>query len=232
MNEIQIYPEQLQQLSTEINKAEQKASEAAQTLTWHYSSLLMNLSGGTTGAIEDLKDELKHAIHQYKDCLDTIQILIHRTRTKMEEEDQRLAAQINTLSRKLTFAPLAVTSLLSMNPVTDRLKNTFKAGQAAAVHYFGESFQSFKNVLSHEKIIQSFQTAYLEIVNGPLGKTRAYLREMGRKIGEFKLTFSSINTIDGGSASTEWTSEQSRVNYGKEEEKQSEEENPITKVIK
>ncbi|MGG3823094.1 pre-toxin TG domain-containing protein, partial [Geobacillus thermodenitrificans] len=94
---IRLKPDELETVAGHIPEAEDACQRARTTLSWELSSLVMNLPGVSTPAIEELRDELVHWLKRYEDKLNEAEELLYRTAAAMRQADQTLADNMKEL---------------------------------------------------------------------------------------------------------------------------------------
>ncbi|MEB3751157.1 hypothetical protein EP10_001998 [Geobacillus icigianus] len=98
---IRLKPDELETVAKHIPDAEDACERARTTLSWEPSSLVMDLPGVSTPAIEVLRDELVHWLKRYEDKLNEAEELLYRAAAAMRQADETLADNMKEFGLEL-----------------------------------------------------------------------------------------------------------------------------------
>ncbi|MED4916300.1 pre-toxin TG domain-containing protein, partial [Geobacillus thermodenitrificans] len=229
---IRLKPDELETVAGHIPEAEDACQRARTTLSWELSSLVMNLPGVSTPAIEELRDELVHWLKRYEDKLNEAEELLYRTAAAMRQADQTLADNMKELGLEFLGWYDVQRLFGEYDPVTgerlsagDRLlaggmlllsvvppaKGAGIAGKAAIKGAkaldTASTLSKVKHVVHGDKIKGFFQTIYHQVVKAPLTETARLFKKQWDEFVESIASVSWQPAYAGvGPASRVWMS--------------------------
>ncbi|MGG3919902.1 pre-toxin TG domain-containing protein [Parageobacillus thermoglucosidasius] len=218
MTTIRVNPEELEAVAEHVSDAEDGCSRARTSLSWEFPSLVMNIPGISTAAIDSLRDELIHWLDRYEEKLNEAEELLYRTAAAIRQADQTLADNIIEFGLELLGWYDLQRVFGEYDPVTgerisvgDRLfaggmlllsiippaKGASVAGKAAVkgakaagtVAEVSKWISKTKNVLNVDKIKGAFQTIYHQVIKGPITAT---IRSFKKQWENFLENISSV----------------------------------------
>ncbi|MED4905411.1 pre-toxin TG domain-containing protein [Parageobacillus thermoglucosidasius] len=200
MTTIRVKPEELETVAKHVPDAEDACRRARTSLSWELPSLVMEIPGISTDAIDSLRDELIHWLDRYEEKLNEAEELLYRTAAAIRQADQTLADNMKEFGLELSGWYDVQRLFGEYDPITgerisgwDRLvaggmllasfvppvKGAGVAGKAAvkgakAAGIVAEVLKwisKTKNVLNVDKIKGAFQTIYHQVIKGPITAT-------------------------------------------------------------
>jgi hypothetical protein len=200
MTAIRVQPEDLEAVAKHVPDAEDACQRARTTLSWELPSLVMEIPGVGSGAIDELKDELFHWLQRYEEKLNEAEELLYRTAAVMRQADQTLADNMKEFGLELLGWYDLQRLFEEYDPITgerisgwDRLfaggmlllsvippaigagvagKAAIKGAKAAGTAAdVSKWISKTKNVLHYDKIKSFFQTIYHQVIKGPIIET-------------------------------------------------------------
>ncbi|MBA2871428.1 uncharacterized protein YukE [Anoxybacillus calidus] len=200
MTTIRVQPEELETVAKHVPDAEDACQRAQTSLSWGLPSLVMEIPGIGSAAIQELTDELLHWLRRYEEKLNEAEELLYRTAAAISQADQTLADNMKEFGLELSGWYDLQRLFGEYDPVTgerisgwDRLvaggmllasfvppvKGAGVAGKAAikgakaaetAVDV-SKLISKTKNVLNYDKIKSFFQTIYHQVIKRPITET-------------------------------------------------------------
>ncbi len=200
MTAIRVQPEDLEAVAKHVPDAEDACQRARTTLSWELPSLVMEIPGVGSDAIDELKDELFHWLQRYEEKLNEAEELLYRTAAVMRQADQTLADNMKEFGLELLGWYDLQRLFGEYDPITrerisgwDRLlaggmvlasfippvkgagiagKAGIKGAKAAGTAAdVSKWISKTKNVLNYDKIKSFFQTIYHQVIKGPIIET-------------------------------------------------------------
>jgi uncharacterized protein YukE len=200
MTTIRVKPEELETVAKHVPDAEDACQRARTSLSWELPSLVMEIPGIGSAAIQELTEELLHWLHRYEEKLNEAEELLYRTAAAMRQADQTLADNMKEFGLELLGWYDLQRLFGEYDPVTgerisgwDRLlaggmllasfvppvKGVGIAGKSAvkgakAVETAADVskwISKTKNVLNGNKIKGALQTIYHQVIKGPITAT-------------------------------------------------------------
>ncbi|AEH46528.1 pre-toxin TG domain-containing protein [Parageobacillus thermoglucosidasius] len=197
MTTIRVNPEELEAVAEHVPDAEDGCSRARTSLSWELPSLVMEIPGISTDAIDSLRDELIHWLDRYEEKLNEAEELLYRTAAAIRQADQTLADNIIEFGLELLGWYDLQRVFGEYDPVTgerisvgDRLfaggmlllsiippakgagvagKAAVKGAKAAGIAAeVSKWISKTKNVLNVDKIKGALQTIYHQVIKGPI----------------------------------------------------------------
>jgi uncharacterized protein YukE len=101
MTAIRVQPEELEAVAKHVPDAEDACQRARTTLSWELPSLVMEITGVGSAAIQELTDELLHWLLRYEEKLNEAEELLYRTAAAMYQADQTLADSMKEFGLEL-----------------------------------------------------------------------------------------------------------------------------------
>jgi uncharacterized protein YukE len=101
MTAIRVQPEELEAVAKHVPDAEDACQRARTTLSWEFPSLVMEITGVGSAAIQELTDELLHWLLRYEEKLNEAEELLYRTAAAMYQADQTLADSMKEFGLEL-----------------------------------------------------------------------------------------------------------------------------------
>jgi hypothetical protein len=200
MTTIRVNPEELEAVAEHVPDAEDGCSRARTSLSWEFPSLVMEIPGISTAAIDSLRDELIHWLDRYEEKLNEAEELLYRTAAAIRQADQTLADNMKEFGLELSGWYDLQRLFGEYDPVTgerisgwDRLvaggmllasfvppvKGAGVAGKAAikgakaaeTAADVSKLVSQTKNVLNYNKIKPFFQTIYHQVIKETITET-------------------------------------------------------------
>uniref|UniRef100_A0A7U3YCS3 Pre-toxin TG domain-containing protein n=1 Tax=Geobacillus sp. (strain Y4.1MC1) TaxID=581103 RepID=A0A7U3YCS3_GEOS0 len=200
MTTIRIKPEELETVAKHVPDAEDACRRARTSLSWELPSLVMEIPGIGSAAIQELTDELLHWLRRYEEKLNEAEELLYRTAAAIRQADQTLADNMKEFGLELSGWYDVQRLFGEYDPITgerisgwDRLvaggmlllnvippaKGAGIAGKAAvkgakaagATADVSKWISKTRNVLNVNKIKGAFQTIYYQVIKGPITET-------------------------------------------------------------
>ncbi|EID45573.1 pre-toxin TG domain-containing protein [Parageobacillus thermoglucosidasius] len=200
MTTIRVKPEELETVAKHVPDAEDACRRARTSLSWELPSLVMEIPGIGSAAIQELTDELLHWLRRYEEKLNEVEELLYRTAAAMRQEDQTLADNMKEFGlellgwydlqrvfgeydpvtgERLSFGDRLFAGGMLLLSVIPPAKGAGVAGKAAvkgakAAGIAAEVLKwisKTKNVLNVDKIKGALQTIYHQVIKGPITET-------------------------------------------------------------
>ena len=200
MTTIRVKPEELETVAKHVPDAEDACRRARTSLSWELPSLVMEIPGIGSAAIQELTDELLHWLRRYEEKLNEAEELLYRTAAAIRQADQTLADNMKEFGMELSGWYDLQRVFGEYDPVTgerisvgDRLfaggmllltiiplakgagvagKAAIKGAKAAGIAAeVSKWISKTKNVLNVNKIKGAFQTIYYQVIKGPITAT-------------------------------------------------------------
>ena len=200
MTTIRVKPEELETVAKHVPDAEDACRRARTSLSWELPSLVMEIPGIGSAAIQELTDELLHWLRRYEEKLNEAEELLYRTAAAIRQADQTLADNMKEFGLELLGWYDVQRLFGEYDPITgerisgwDRLfvggmlllsiippaKGASVAGKAAVkgakaagiAAEVSKWISKTKNVLNVDKIKGAFQTIYHQVIKGPITET-------------------------------------------------------------
>ncbi|WP_420768690.1 pre-toxin TG domain-containing protein [Parageobacillus thermoglucosidasius] len=200
MTTIRVKPEELETVAKHVPDAEDACRRARTSLSWELPSLVMEIPGIGSAAIQELTDELLHWLRRYEEKLNEAEELLYRTAAAIRQADQTLADNIIEFGLELLGWYDLQRVFGEYDPVTgerisvgDRLfaggmllltiiplaKGAGVAGKAAVkgakaagtAADVSKWISKTKNVLNVNKIKGALQAIYHQVIKGPITET-------------------------------------------------------------
>ncbi|RDE36191.1 hypothetical protein DV713_00920, partial [Parageobacillus thermoglucosidasius] len=218
MTTIRINPEELEAVAEHVSDAEDACRRARTSLSWEFPSLVMNIPGISTAAIDSLRDELIHWLDRYEEKLNEAEELLYRTAAAIRQADQTLADNMKEFGLELLGWYDLQRLFGEYDPVTgerisgwDRLlaggmlllsiippakgagiagKAAVKGAKAAGIAAeVSKWISKTKNVLNVNKIKGALQTIYYQVIKGPITAT---IRSFKQQLDNFLKNVGSV----------------------------------------
>jgi uncharacterized protein YukE len=200
MTAIRVQPEELEAVAKHVPDAEDACQRARTTLSWELPSLVMEITGVGSAAIQELTDELLHWLLRYEEKLNEAEELLYRTAAAMYQADQTLAdsmkefglellgwydlqrlfgeydpitgERISGLDRLLAGGMVLASFIPPVKGAGIAIKAGIKGAKAAGTAAdVSKWISKTKNVLNYDKIKSFFQTIYHQVIKGPITET-------------------------------------------------------------
>jgi uncharacterized protein YukE len=200
MTTIRVQPEDLEAVAKHVPDAEDACQRARTTLSWELPSLVMEIPGVGSDAIDELKDELFHWLQRYEEKLNEAEELLYRTAAVMRQADQTLADNMKEFGLELLGWYDLQRLFGEYDPITgerisgwDRLfaggmlllcvippakgagvagKATIKGAKAAGTAAdVSKLVSQVKYVFRYDKIMPALQAVYRQVVKAPITET-------------------------------------------------------------
>jgi uncharacterized protein YukE len=200
MTAIRVQPEELEAVAKHVPDAEDACQRARTTLSWELPSLVMEITGVGSAAIQELTDELLHWLLRYEEKLNEAEELLYRTAAAMYQADQTLAdsmkefglellgwydlqrlfgeydpitgERISGLDRLLAGGMVLASFIPPVKGAGIASKAGIKGAKAAGTAAdVSKWISKTKNVLNYDKIKSFFQTIYHQVIKGPITET-------------------------------------------------------------
>jgi uncharacterized protein YukE len=200
MTAIRVQPEELEAVAKHVPDAEDACQRARTTLSWELPSLVMEIIGVGSAAIQELTDELLHWLLRYEEKLNEAEELLYRTAAAMYQADQTLAdsmkefglellgwydlqrlfgeydpitgERISGLDRLLAGGMVLASFIPPVKGAGIASKAGIKGAKAAGTAAdVSKWISKTKNVLNYDKIKSFFQTIYHQVIKGPITET-------------------------------------------------------------
>ncbi|MBY6270269.1 pre-toxin TG domain-containing protein, partial [Parageobacillus thermoglucosidasius] len=197
---IRVKPEELETVAKHIPDAEDACCHARASLSWALSSLVMEIPGISTAAIDSLRDELIHWLDRYEEKLNEAEELLYRTAAAIRQVDQTLADNIKEFGLELSGLYDLQRVFGEYDPVTgerlsfgDRLfaggmlllsvippakgagiagKAGIKGAKAAGIAAdVSKLVSQTRHVLRYDKVMPALQAVYHQVVKAPISNT-------------------------------------------------------------
>ncbi|WP_420768477.1 pre-toxin TG domain-containing protein [Parageobacillus thermoglucosidasius] len=200
MTTIRIKLEELETVTEHVPDAEDGCFRAPTSLSWELPSLVMEIPGISTAAIDNLKDELIHWLDRYEGKLNEAEGLLYRTAAAIRQADQTLADNIKEFGLELLGWYDLQRVFGEYDPVTgerlsfgDRLfaggmlllsvippakgagiagKAGIKGAKAAGIAAdVSKLVSQTRHVLRYDKVMPALQAVYHQVVKAPISNT-------------------------------------------------------------
>uniref|UniRef100_A0A7U4DJL7 Pre-toxin TG domain-containing protein n=1 Tax=Geobacillus sp. (strain Y4.1MC1) TaxID=581103 RepID=A0A7U4DJL7_GEOS0 len=197
---IRVNPEELETVAKHVPDAEDGCSRARTSLSWELPSLVMEIPGIGSAAIQELTDELLHWLRRYEEKLNEAEELLYRTAAAIRQADQTLADNMKEFGLELLGWYDLQRVFGEYDPITgerisgwDRLvaggmlllsvippakgagvagKAVIKGAKAAETAAdVSKWISKTRNVLNVNKIKGALQTIYHQVIKGPITET-------------------------------------------------------------
>ncbi|GCD81248.1 hypothetical protein PTHTG4_03100 [Parageobacillus thermoglucosidasius] len=200
MTTIRVKPEELETVAKHVPDAEDGCRRARTSLSWELPSLVMEIPGIGSAAIQELTDELLHWLRRYEEKLNEAEELLYRTAAAIRQADQTLADNMKEFGLELLGWYDLQRVFGEYDPITgerisgwDRLvaggmlllsvippakgagvagKAVIKGAKAAETAAdVSKWISKTRNVLNVNKIKGALQTIYHQVIKGPITET-------------------------------------------------------------
>ncbi|AEH46501.1 glycohydrolase toxin TNT-related protein [Parageobacillus thermoglucosidasius] len=200
MTTIRVKPEELETVAKHVPDAEDACRRARTSLSWELPSLVMEIPGIGSAAIQELTDELLHWLRRYEEKLNEAEELLYRTAAAIRQADQTLADNMKEFGLELLGWYDVQRLFGEYDPITgerisgwDRLfaggmlllsvippakgagvagKAAVKGAKAAGIAAdVSKLISKTRNVLNVDKIKGALQTIYHQVIKGPITET-------------------------------------------------------------
>ncbi|WP_370468116.1 pre-toxin TG domain-containing protein [Parageobacillus thermoglucosidasius] len=208
----------METVAEHVPDAEDGCQRARTSLSWDLPSLVMEIPGISTAAIDSLRDELIHWLDRYEEKLNEAEELLYRTAAAIRQADQTLADNMKEFGLELLgwydlqrvfgeYAPVTGERLsfgdrlfaggMLLLSVIPPAKGVGVAGKAAvkgakaaetAVDV-SKLVSQTKNVLNYNKIKGALQTIYYQVIKGPITAT---IRSFKQQLDNFLKNVGSV----------------------------------------
>ncbi|WP_260440967.1 pre-toxin TG domain-containing protein [Parageobacillus thermoglucosidasius] len=200
MTTIRVKLEELETVAKHVPDAEDACRRARTSLSWELPSLVMEIPGIGSAAIQELTDELLHWLRRYEEKLNEAEELLYRTAAAIRQADQTLADNMKEFGLELLGWYDLQRVFGEYDPITgerisagDRLlaggmlllsvippakgagvagKAVIKGAKAAETAAdVSKWISKTRNVLNVNKIKGALQTIYHQVIKGPITET-------------------------------------------------------------
>jgi ElaB/YqjD/DUF883 family membrane-anchored ribosome-binding protein len=200
MTTIRVNPEELEAVAEHVPDMKDACCRARTSLSWELPSLVMEITGIGSDAIDELKDELIHWLHRYEEKLNEVEELLYRTAAAIRQADQTFADNMTEFGLELLGWYDLQRLFGEYDPITgerisagDRLlaggmllltiippakgagiagKAGIKGAKAAGTAAdVSKLVSQMKHVLRYDKVMSALQAAYLQVVKAPITQT-------------------------------------------------------------
>ncbi|WP_420768693.1 pre-toxin TG domain-containing protein [Parageobacillus thermoglucosidasius] len=200
MTTIRVKPEELETVAKHVPDAEDACRRARTSLSWELPSLVMEIPGIGSAAIQELTDELLHWLRRYEEKLNEAEELLYRTAAAIRQADQTLADNMKEFGlellgwydlqrlfgeydpvtgERLSFGDRLFAGGMLLLTIIPLAKGAGVAGKAAVkgakaagiAAEVSKWISKTKNVLNVDKIKRALQTIYHQVIKGPITET-------------------------------------------------------------
>ncbi|WP_278342271.1 pre-toxin TG domain-containing protein [Parageobacillus thermoglucosidasius] len=200
MTTIRVKLEELETVAKHVPDAEDACRRARTSLSWELPSLVMEIPGIGSAAIQELTDELLHWLRRYEEKLNEAEELLYRTAAAIRQADQTLADNMKEFGLELSgwydlqrlfgeYDPITGERisagdrllaggmlLLTIIPPAKGASVAGKAGikglkAAETAAEVSKWISKTRNVLNVNKIKGALQTIYHQVIKGPITET-------------------------------------------------------------
>ncbi|MBA2871432.1 uncharacterized protein YukE [Anoxybacillus calidus] len=237
MTTIRVNPEELEAVAKHVPDAEDACQRAQTSLSWGIPSLVMEIPGIGSAAIQELTDELLHWLRRYEEKLNEAEELLYRTAAAMRQADQTLADNMKEFGLELSGWYDLQRLFGEYDPITgerisgwDRLlaggmlllsilppaKGVGIAGKAAVkgakaagtAADVSKLVSQTKHVLRYDKVMPALQAVYYQVVKAPITQTiRSFKKQWDDLLDSVRSVQLQLAFAGIGPASRVWMSE-------------------------